>query len=154
VEDCVGAILERAGETLNVVYFGLDFCYRKVILERDGFDVEECSSLNELVNALKAQPALVIMGCIPLDAMRCAIAVVRGLSHAPIAMFGDILERRDADIDLAIDTGCGPEEWLRALRDLLSAMPSAGEGSPGIFPMKKPVFKEDSLREAQTRRAK
>lgn len=64
----------------RIVHLRADNLHREPSLRRIGFHVDECSSLVELVIALKTRADPVTIGAVGAQLVPCAIAIVRGMA--------------------------------------------------------------------------
>lgn len=122
----------RAGVTLwcvakvsmaaRVIHFGLDDCYRVKVLHRAGYEIEGCTNLSQLRDALEShvEPDAVMMndsyGSVPFQ----AIPLTRSLIPAPIVLFPNPGRICPIDqIDLIVPAFTPPQEWLLDLANLI-----------------------------------
>lgn len=106
----------------RVIHFGMDACYRLSVLRRAGYDIEHCSDLNELCDALRTDgetDAIMVNdsdGSVPIH----AISLVRTRTTAPIVLFPNSNRTYGAaEIDLLVPAFTPPEEWLLDLANLI-----------------------------------
>ena len=108
----------------RAVYFDIDDSdMRGAVLRAAGYVVAECSSLHELANCLTAQQRadLVCIADTWDKSAKEALELVRGLSKAPIVLFGSASHDYSSwSWDLEVEPLTPPREWLVDIAELLA----------------------------------
>lgn len=106
----------------RLIHFGLDDCYRVNVLRRAGYEIDDCTSLVQLREALEsnAEADAVMLngvhGSIPFQ----AISITRSRIPAPIVLFTNPGHTYPIDkIDLIVPAFTRPTEWLLDLAKLI-----------------------------------
>lgn len=105
----------------TLVHFGLDQCFRIPVLEKAGFRIADCDSLDALSLQLMQQPKALLLEDEPLAEIDCAISLSRSYADVPVVYFRcspDIPAIRSKD--LVIPSFTAPDDWLREIRELVA----------------------------------
>ena len=106
----------------QVVHFGDDQSHRLQVLRSEGYAVESCVSLQQMISRLRtSQDAdLVCISEEPWCTAEGAVAVARAFSRAPVILFranNHSYVRRTGDLEVPPLTP--PDVWLREVAELL-----------------------------------
>jgi hypothetical protein len=109
---------------VRAVYYDADDTdLRAAVLRAAGYEVDECFSLRELADCLKADQSTDLV-CIADTRDRPAegaLALARGSSRAPIVLFGSTGHHcSQRSWDLEIEPLTAPSEWLEDIAELLA----------------------------------
>jgi hypothetical protein len=138
----------------RVIHFGQDECYRTPILRGAGYDVEQCTSIPELQQALKADDDAELI-CISESyeqPREDALATSRALSSAPVVLFRSTAHRYMADsFDLEIDPLDSPEVWLVHMGSLIDRSRAIRHASKELVARSRKLGAESAAEVARSR---
>jgi hypothetical protein len=106
----------------QVVHFGDDRSHRLQVLRSEGYAVESCVSLQQMISRLRTgqDVGLVCISEEPWCTAEGAVAVARAFSRAPVILFranNHSYVRRTGDLEVPPLTP--PDVWLREVAELL-----------------------------------
>ena len=109
----------------RVLHFGRDTSHRVTVLRSEGYTVESCATLEQMIRWFRTGQAADLL-CISEDpscAAEGALAVARAYSRAPLVLFRANYHRYvQRSWNLEVHPLTPPEVWLRELARLLAVV--------------------------------
>ena len=132
----------------HVLHIGTDDCHRLTVLRSVGYEVEECTSLVQLAEALESapDPVAVILSESESFPPEEAVSLSRKRSAAPVIFFRRANTAANEDeFDLVIPPLTAPEKWLTEVDNLMGRSREVQAQARVISEHSKSLIKEAGL---------